>query len=133
MAQSSGRFALRYGFWRPLLSVVGAGPAFSGVRLDGTEMQVKMGWGFRATVPLASVKRVCRSPNRWNGIGVHGWAGWWLVNGSVAGIVRVDIDPPARARVLGVPVRLRTLEMSMQDPDGLVAALGGSRSDAKTS
>jgi hypothetical protein len=66
---------------------------------------------------------VRRSGNRWNGIGVHGWGGWWLVNGSVAGIVRIEIDPPARARVLGVPVRLRILEVSMQDPEALVAAL----------
>jgi hypothetical protein len=107
------------------LSVVGVGPAFSRLEVDETSLDVRMGWGFRATVPRASIRSVRRSGNRWNGIGVHGWGGWWLVNGSVAGIVRVEIDPPAKARVLGVPVRLRTLEVSMQDPEAVVAALSG--------
>ncbi len=124
MAESKRRFPLRYGLWRPLLSVLGAGPAFSGVRLDGRTMEVEMGWGFRTKVPLTTVQSVRRSGNRWNGIGVHGWGGWWLVNGSVAGIVRIEIHPPAHARVLGFPVRLRILEVSLEDPDGFVAALG---------
>lgn len=128
VALSSQRFRLRYGFWRPLLSVLGAGPAFSGVHLDEENMRIRMGWGFRATVPLAAIQSVRRSANNWSGIGVHGWAGWWLVNGSVAGIVRIEIDPPARARVLGVPVRLRILEASLEDPDGLVSALEGAPS-----
>ena len=58
------------------------------------------------------------------GIGVHGWRGRWLVNGAANGLVAVEIDPPACARVLGVPVRLRYVRVSVQDPDALVAALG---------
>jgi hypothetical protein len=58
------------------------------------------------------------------GLGVHGWAGWWAVNGARAGAVRIDIDPPSRARVCGFPVRLRTLWLSLVDPDGFLAALG---------
>jgi hypothetical protein len=127
MGAPSPPFALRYGLLRPLLSVLGVGPAFSGVEFDGPNLVVRMGWAFRARVPLASIQNVQRSANRWSGIGVHGWGGWWLVNGSVAGIVRIEIDPPARARVIGVPVRLRTLEVSLQDPDGAVAALRGRR------
>jgi hypothetical protein len=117
------RFGFRYGVWRPLLSLLGLGPAFSAVELDERELRVRMGWGFRTAIPLASVRSVNRSPNRWSGIGVHGWAGRWLVNGSVKGIVRMEIDPPGRARVLGVSVRLRTLEVSLEDPEGFIAAL----------
>ncbi len=110
MGTSPQTFDFRYGFWRPLLSVLGLGPARTGVQVDEQTMRVKMGWGFR-------------SANRWAGIGVHGWAGQWLVNGSVAGIVRITIDPPSRASVLGVSVRLRLLEISLEDPDGFVAAV----------
>ena len=58
---------------------------------------------------------------RW-GVGVHGWAGRWLVNGATTGIVTLTVDPAARGRMLGVPVKLRVLHLSLQDPDGFVAA-----------
>jgi hypothetical protein len=38
--------------------------------------------------------------------------------------VVLAIDPPARARVLGVPVRVRELAISLEDPVGFAAALG---------
>jgi hypothetical protein len=38
--------------------------------------------------------------------------------------VRIDLSPPARARTLGVPISVRELTVSVEDPDGLVAALG---------
>jgi hypothetical protein len=56
--------------------------------------------------------------------GVHGWKQRWLVNGSSHGIVVLSIDPPARARVVGVPVRVRELAISLDDPVGFAAALG---------
>ncbi|HEX4984197.1 MAG TPA: hypothetical protein VFV63_21010, partial [Ilumatobacteraceae bacterium] len=69
-----------------------------------------------------------RSVKPWTGRvwgwGVHGWRGRWLVNGSSHGIVVVGIDPPAKARVLGVPVRLRELAISLEDPAGFAAAIG---------
>jgi hypothetical protein len=54
---------------------------------------------------------------------VHGFAGRWLVNGSGDGIVSLELRPAQRAWVMGFPVRLRTLLVSVQDPAGLVAAL----------
>jgi hypothetical protein len=48
------------------------------------------------------------------------------VNGSRAGSVRLDVEPPARAHVCGVPVRLRTLWLSLTDPDSFLAALAAS-------
>jgi hypothetical protein len=119
-------FRVRYGYWRPLLSVLGVGPAFTGVQLDERQIRVKMGWAFRAAIPRPAVKSVRRSPNRWAGIGAHGRAGRWLVNGSVAGIVTIDVDPPARAKVIGFPVQLRSLDISLEDPDGFIAAVRGS-------
>jgi hypothetical protein len=58
------------------------------------------------------------------GIGVHGWAGRWLVNGSTKGVVAIDIDPPARGYVMGFPVRLRQLAVGLADPEGFLAAIG---------
>jgi hypothetical protein len=117
-------FAIRYGWFRPLLSVLGAGPAFSRVEVEGDRVRVQMGPMFRADVPVASITEVERFRGIPGGIGVHGWRGQWLVNGSVRGIVSIGIDPPVRARVLGVPVKLRRLHVSVQSPEGLMAALG---------
>jgi hypothetical protein len=44
----------------------------------------------------------------------------------VSGIVTLEIQPPARAWVIGFPVRLRKLHISLEDPDGFLAAVGRS-------
>jgi len=38
--------------------------------------------------------------------------------------VVLAIEPPARARVLGVPIRVSELAISLDDPVGLTRALG---------
>ena len=55
--------------------------------------------------------------------GVHGWAGRWLVNGAGDGILALDLEPRQRARVMGFPVSLRQLQVSVEDPHALAAAL----------
>jgi hypothetical protein len=61
--------------------------------------------------------------------GVHGWRGDWLVNGDGTGIVELLLDPAVRASMGGVPIRLERLRVSLEDPDGFLAALSvGSRS-----
>lgn len=116
-------FPIRYGLLRPLLSVLGAGPAFSRVEIDDDRLHVRMGWTFRADIPLTSVTGAKAFSGLAGGIGVHGWRGTWLVNGAARGIVEIAIDPPARARVLGVPVRVRTLQVSVRSPEELITAL----------
>jgi hypothetical protein len=117
------RFAIRYGIARPLLSILGMGPAFSGIDLGDDRMKVKMGWVFRVSVPRASVRGAEPSSGLVGGIGVHGWNGRWLVNGAATGLVTIDIDPKARAFVCGFPVRLRRLRVSVDNPEELAAAL----------
>jgi hypothetical protein len=46
------------------------------------------------------------------------------VNGSSSGIVRIDFAPPVQGRVGPTPVLVRELHLSVQDPEGLVAAIG---------
>lgn len=120
---ASPRFCIRYGVFRPLLTLLGAGPRASGVDVDGDEVRVRMGWSFRATIPRASITAVAPYTGLVTGIGVHGWRGRWLVNGAASGLVAVDIDPPVRAHVLGVPVRMRALRVSVDEPDALIAAV----------
>ena len=119
------RFAIDYSRWnKRLFGLLGLGPRFSEVVVDDTDLRVRMGWAFHADVPRADIRRVVAATERpffaW---GVHGWRGRWLVNGSSDGIVRVEIDPPARAWTLGIPVRLRIVYISLADPDGFITAL----------
>jgi hypothetical protein len=85
-----------------------------------------MGWGFRGTIPLSSIKNAEPNDDRVYAWGVHGWRGRWLVNGSSNGMVELTIDPPVRAHVAGVPIKLRTLWVSVTDPDALIAAVAPS-------
>jgi hypothetical protein len=45
-----------------------------------------------------------------------------LVNGSSKDIVELTINPPARAYVMGVPITLRTLYVSVTNPQELIEA-----------
>ena len=118
------RFAIRYGALRPLLLVLGLGPRYSGLELDCDRLRVRMGWAFSATVARTQIRSARHSEGVVGGIGVHGWRGRWLVNGAASGLVTLEIDPAARAWVIGVPVKLRSLRVSVEDPDALLRALG---------
>ena len=100
---------------RVALAVSGA--AHPRVELDPTTLSVRMGAGFRADVPRASISAAVPETLRRGSRGAHGWRGRWLVNTSGRGLVRLTIDPPASGRVLGVPVKLRELTISLEDPD----------------
>ena len=105
------------------MPVLGMGPGSSRVLVTDDELRVEMGWAFRATVPLAAIRSVTiRERGVWSR-GVHGWRGRWLVNGAGDGLVVVGIDPPARARLGPIGIRLSELIVSVDDPAALVAAL----------
>ncbi len=115
---------LRYERWFLPLSVpLGLGPGNSSVTVDGDTLHVAMGWGFSAEIPLASIRTAEPNTDRVLGWGVHGWRGRWLVNGSSQGIVKLTIDPPVQARVLGVPTTLRTLLVSVTDPEAFIISV----------
>jgi hypothetical protein len=99
------------------------GPKRSEVVIDGNTLRVKFGWGFQADIPLASITKAEPNNDRVTSWGAHGWRGRWLVNGSSKGIVELTIDPPARASTIGVPIKLRSLCVSVTDPDALIAAV----------
>jgi hypothetical protein len=120
-------------FNRLTLSAIGLGPRFSRVVVDDAHVEIRFGWGFRARIERAAVAGVARSERPFVGWGAHGWRGRWLVNGSSNGIVAIDIDPPARGWAVGFPLRLRTVFVSLADPDGFLGAFPELGASPKTS
>jgi hypothetical protein len=121
-------FAIDYS--PPLLwmfRLLGMGPGRSGVWVGRDAVRITMGWGFRATIPRRAVREIRPDTAAVRGWGVHGWRGQWLVNGSSSGLVRLEVEPAVRAWVTGVPVRLRTLRLSLASPDGLTSLLDSAR------
>ncbi|MCB0966508.1 MAG: hypothetical protein KDB37_06695 [Ilumatobacter sp.] len=124
---SGKRFAVSYNaFNRAILTVLAMGPSLSWVDVGDDDIDVRMGWAFRSRIPRSSITSVQADDDRVWGWGVHGWGGRWLVNGSSSGIVRIELDPTVPSKVVGpFGVSLRTLRISVDDRDALIAALGG--------
>jgi hypothetical protein len=125
-------FALHYNrVMRAFMWGLGLGPSRAGVELSEEEVRVRMGWCFAARIPRRSIRQARRLDRRrdiWYAVGIHTLLGGrWIVNGSLQGVVTLEIEPPVRARALGLPIRLRWLAMSLDDPEGLLATLDGSR------
>ncbi|MCL2450028.1 MAG: hypothetical protein FWD17_13860 [Polyangiaceae bacterium] len=120
----NARFSIRFERWYSLLSrVLFIPPEASFVDIEDGEVRARMAWAFAARFPRSSVASAEPidgfTPNR----GVHGWNGRWLVNGAGSGLVALDLVPSQRARVVGFPVQLRRLIVSVDDAAGLIAAL----------
>ena len=117
------RFPIRFTGLNNAMAVLGATRSQSYVDVGPDEVHVRLGPLFTSSIPRAAVRSAATDTGRVTGWGAHGWRGTWLVNGSSQGIVRIEIEPAARAHVTGFPVRLRVLRVSVEDPQGLIAAL----------
>ena len=106
----------------PLSVPLGLGPKRSEMRIEDGTLHGRFGWGFRTEIPLTSIKDAKPSNERVYASGAHGWRGRWLVNGSSEDIVELTIAPPVRAYVMGAPIKLQTLYVSVTDPQALIAA-----------
>jgi hypothetical protein len=113
------RFPIRFTGANHARVVLGLTPGNSRVEVFEDRVEVRMGWAFRATIDRASIQSVSDDHDRVTGWGAHGWRGVWLVNGSSSGIVRIELEPSGSAKVCGVPVELRVLRVSVEDPAGL--------------
>jgi hypothetical protein len=117
------RFELAYGpISRWLLPVFMMGPRTSWVEVRPSELYVRMGFAFRATIPRSAITAIERA-GRPLSIGVHGWRGRWMVNGSRRGIVKITIEPAASGSFNGIPLHLREVRIGLADPDAFLAAL----------
>ncbi|PYS47502.1 MAG: hypothetical protein DMG13_27760 [Acidobacteria bacterium] len=119
------RFPISFDGWYRVLSIIcGLLPSRSYMNVDNEQVQVRMGWAFRSRFPCSVVVSVWELDRRPVSRGVHGFAGRWLVNGSGRGVVNIQLSPPQRAYVMGFPVRLELLMVSVAEPSALAAALG---------
>jgi hypothetical protein len=117
------RFPIRFTGANRAMALLGVVPEHCRVEVDDGELRVRMSWLFRLDVPRVHVRSVAREEGGVWGWGAHGWRGKWLVNGSSSGLVRIELEPPGRGRVSGVGVEVRVLVVSVEDPDGVIAAL----------
>ena len=101
-------------------------PSSSYVDLDDHGIHVRLGWAFSARIPRGKLAKAGpgQPPTIPLTAGAHGWRGRWLVNGAPDGIVTIALSEPARATVSGFPIRLKELSVSLEDPEGFLAALG---------
>ena len=109
--------------YRLLSSVLLLPPSASYIDVGPTEISVRMGWAFHSVFPRAAVASASEYASRPLCRGVHGFAGRWLVNGSGRGIVDITVSPPQRAYVMGFPIRLRHLLVSVDEPIAFTNAL----------
>ncbi|HEY0479174.1 MAG TPA: hypothetical protein VGD37_16765 [Kofleriaceae bacterium] len=118
------RFPIRFERWYGWLSsALLLRPSGAYVEIRNGDVECRMGWAFRTRFPRSTVVHTAPFDTKTLSRGVHGFAGRWLVNGSGDRILAVDLEPPQRATVFGIPVRLRQLLVSVDDPDALAASL----------
>jgi hypothetical protein len=108
-------------------TLLAGGRGRSGVEVGPDQIRVQMG-DFKLTVPRASIGSVSRSQADVGGTrGMHHSSGRWLVNGSADGLVELTIDPPCyterRLTELFISWKVKSLTLSLADPDGFIAAL----------
>lgn len=118
------QFAMRYNrFSRPLFTALGLGPGRSGVVVDETTLEVSMGYAFKGRVPRTTIRSASYRKGPILDCGVHGWRGTWRVNGAWTELVDIEVDPPVKVTIMGIPMTLRRLTISPERPQELVAAL----------
>lgn len=123
------RFPIRFRGASHLMAAVGMVPSRCSVDLADGRIHVRMGMWFDLEAPRDTVTAAELDTDRVYGWGVHGWRDRWLVNGSSQGLVRITFAPSQRAWMGPVPLRVRVLRVSLDDPDGLLAALRVSAPD----
>lgn len=118
------RFPITYGItMRAFGGLLGLGPRKAWIDVDSNTVEIRMGWAFHAKFPRTAVKLAGLSDRRSFSLGVHGRNGSWLVNGTMSGLVRLDLDPEQRASVLGRDVRLTIVDVSVALPKKLLSAV----------
>jgi hypothetical protein len=125
-------FAIRVDpWWWPLFIISGilpGGPRY--VALEDSLVRVRLGW-LETRFPRAHIVAAQRVRGDWR------WSIGWhvvpvgtkalIVNGSLAGMVELRLEPPLVSRLLLVPIGCSCVRFSLEDPDAFLAALGSLR------
>ena len=117
------RHPIKLGAWYPLLALLGATRRRSYVDVDEGVVTFRLG-AWRLRVPRADVADA--APARWPWYGGIGWRigpGTVGLIGSLAGVVRVTLSTPHRTRVVFIPVRMRQVFVSLENPESFIADL----------
>jgi hypothetical protein len=126
------RYPITFEPWyRWLSTVLGLPPSRAYVDIEGDDVEVRMGWAFRTRFRRSDVASAGPAGIWPLSRGVHGFAGRWLVNGAGRDILRIELRPQQRARMMGIPIGLRELLVSVRDPVELAKALGGQAADTR--
>ena len=96
-------FGFRYGALRGLLSAVGMGPGLSSVVLDGDVLHVRMGWAFRASIPVHQIVWVAAAPGAGGRHRGARLAGQLARERHHHGLVTIAVDPAVRGLGRGHP------------------------------
>ncbi len=119
------RFPIKLGaVWRPVLIFHGATRGSSYVEVSESTVTARLGWN-RIDLPRAEIAWARReSWPWWRGVG---WAptmrGGLGVIGAKDQVVRIHLRRPRLTLLSILPVRLRDVYVSVDDPEGLIAAL----------
>ena len=128
------RFPITFNPWYRLLSsALGLFPSRAYVQIQGEQVEVRMGWAFRARFRRSDISSAAPLDIRPLSRGVHWLRGCWLVNGAGRGILRIQLSPAQRAYTIGLPIRLRELLVSVSDAPRVATALAGSPSGTDAS
>lgn len=118
------RFPIQFDAWYGVLSnALFLPPSSSYVEVNDVEVRVQMSWAFRSHFLKTAVASATETTVRPLSRGVHGFASRWLVNGSGHGILIINLIPAQRGYVMGFPVRLKQLMVSVVEPAALAAEL----------
>ncbi len=113
------RIPIRYGTpWKWLLPFLLLPARASYLRIEGDVVKVRLGWAFRTKFRRRDVTDVANHRPVLT-IGAHGWKGRWLVNGAHRPIAIIRLAQPVRGRVVGFPVMVRELWVSVDERDVL--------------
>ena len=120
------RFRIKRAGWsKPILAAFTATDDRSYIDVDDDRLEVRFGH-YQLEIPCDQVESAAvASWPWWGGLG-------WRTNfrntigliGASQPVVRIRLQPRMRVRVLGMPVQLRDLYVSVEDPVGLLEALG---------
>ncbi len=119
------RHQIHLGAWKPLLRLFGASRERSHVEVSDGTVTFRFGL-FETTIPKEDIASAHHS--RWPALGGIGWKiggrGTLGLIGSLKGIVEVRLRCPQPIRVLWIPVKMRRLFVSLEEPDAFLAEVG---------
>lgn len=109
------RFAFRFTGANKAMVLLGLTPRTCYLELRGDDVVVQFGWAFRCRFPRTSITSITDDTEPVRAWGAHGWRRVWLVNGTSKALLRIDLEPLARGRVLLFPLRIRALRLGIDD------------------